>query len=365
MAKTFSMPLNVDLNEEQFEDYKNFITKNSESIYDVYFSYPMPPFEDDAVGGNRMGAASNRTIYNNLEALIAIQNDCGVKLSATFNNIYIKPNINNLKLFMQNFRLLYEMGIRSATIPFSSWIYSGEIQKAYPELFIKNTVLWRVDNAREFWNLAEVGFDYVNLDRALIRNHEILLEIHEAREAYYEKTGKRVLLSVLANEFPCAGYCPFREEHSSLASSDTHGVYFFPTFANTCLYSHMKGAKSAKNQISMNFFKMAFVHPFRREFDELDEVIDVYKMFGRIQYDYFLSTLKEVENYAAGEGLMKRLREMLEDFAEEEGSHKLINAWRRETKNCKFNCWKCHLCDQLYNSLSEKNRRELVRYKIY
>ena len=39
---------------------------------------------------------------------------------------------------------MYEAGIRSATIPHTHWVATGQIQKAFPDLFIKNTILRNV-----------------------------------------------------------------------------------------------------------------------------------------------------------------------------------------------------------------------------
>jgi len=363
MKKIFSVPFNVSLTEEKFSDFKVFLKKYNDLIFDVYFTFALPPFNEDAVGGISESKSTKGSINGNIDTIMSIQNECSVRVSATFNNIYVSPDINNLNLFIKNFATLYEKGVRSATLPFSSWVFSKEIRKNFPDLFIKNTVIWKVHSAREFWNLAETGFDYINLDRTLLRNQKTLWEIHEARESFYDKTGKRILLSILANESPCSGYCTFREEHQALLSHNQIGVEYFPSYVNVCLYSHMKNLN--KNGLKMNFLKMAFISPFEEDFSKIGKVIDVFKLFGRIQPTFFRESLIEIENYANGIGFLTKIKNILLDYGQNNFQENLVKAWRKEIINCNFNCWKCSLCDKIYENLSEKNRKALVEHKIY
>ena len=73
---------------------------------------------------------------------MVIQEATGIPVSATFNNKFISPNYQNMKIWIDSFKPLYDIGIRSVTWPFTSWLMFGEIQKVYPDLYIKNTILW-------------------------------------------------------------------------------------------------------------------------------------------------------------------------------------------------------------------------------
>ncbi len=55
------------------------------------------------------------------------------------------------------------------------------------------------------------GFNYINLDRDLMRDHDQLLRIKKAKE-YCAEIGKPVKISLLANEW-CWGGCPIMPEH--------------------------------------------------------------------------------------------------------------------------------------------------------
>ena len=177
--QNFSIPLNPKLDYDSFtKRFIPFLEKNKKYIYDVYFTSRIPPFGQDAMGDvfhqGDWGAISDNAIQ--------IQEIIGIPVSATFNNINVPPTMQNLQTWIKNFAPLYEAGVRIATLPHTMWMLQGAIQKAYPELRVKNTILRNVQRANEVVKLAEAGFYYVNLDRDLMRDKDKLLEIKEAKE---------------------------------------------------------------------------------------------------------------------------------------------------------------------------------------
>ena len=127
-----------------------------------------------------------------IDAAINIQKFTGVPLSATFNNIQVPPTQKNLDLFIYHFKPLYDAGIHTATIPHTHWMATGQIQKAFPKLKIKNTILRDVRTATEIVNLAKYGFDYINLDRDLMRDRDTLMRLKEAKVWIKENLGKDI-----------------------------------------------------------------------------------------------------------------------------------------------------------------------------
>ncbi|BCU93779.1 MAG: hypothetical protein CM15mV3_0650 [Caudoviricetes sp.] len=105
-----------------------------------------------------------------------ISQQVDIPLSATFNNMWIRPDQKNLDTWIENFRPLYDKGIRIVTLPHTTWVYTGQIQKEFPELFIKNTILREVTRANEVVGAAKAGFHYINLDRDLMRDRDALRE---------------------------------------------------------------------------------------------------------------------------------------------------------------------------------------------
>ena len=207
MSKIFSLPINPKFDPEFIETtFVSFLKKHEHLIFDLYFTCRMPPFVQDAMG-DVFVSGDDQVI----EMALWISQETGIDLSATFNNLYVRPDQYNLDLWIKNFKQLYDRGIRTVTLPHTSWVMTGQIQREYPDLFFKNTILREVSRANEVVALAEAGFSYINLDRDLMRDRERLLEIMEAKD-YLRKNRSPVMLSMLTNE-GCWGNCPIMPEH--------------------------------------------------------------------------------------------------------------------------------------------------------
>ena len=144
----------------------------------------MPPFAQDAMGDVFRSETDAQQVAINA---LVIGEKTGIPLSATFNNIWVRPDQKNLDEFIKNFKFLYDAGVRTATIPHTSWVMTGQIQKEYPELKIKNTILREVVKPNEIVTLASAGFNYINLDRDVMRDREALDRIKQAKEYCAEK----------------------------------------------------------------------------------------------------------------------------------------------------------------------------------
>jgi len=180
MQKIFSVPLNPKLSPEQFTQFVNFVGLYKDYIYDVYFTSRIAPFDNDAMGDTFAGGTDDAEYL--IRAALHVQQSTGVLVSATFNNIQVRPDQDNLEIFIKNFKPLYNAGIRTATIPHSHWMATGQIKHHFPELKVKNTILHDVKTASEIVNLAKYGFDYINLDRDIMRDRDALLRLKQAKE---------------------------------------------------------------------------------------------------------------------------------------------------------------------------------------
>jgi len=331
----FSIPINPKLNEQQFKDFYEFLKENKDVIYDLYFTSRMPPFIQDA-----MGDVFNINDTAPIEAALYIQKSLGIKVSATFNNTLVRPSQDNLDLFIHNFKFLYDAGVRSATIPHTTWILTGQIQKAFPELFIKNTILWDVNRANDVAKLAEAGFHYVNLDRDLMRDRDELIKIRKVADKYGIK------ISLLANE-GCTGGCAIMKEHFQF--NNTRGQdgaqYFNDTISRvSCAKWEMEDPSS--------MLKTANFPPWREDWVELMQYADVIKMHGRESIDRLYDTMDIVRRYRNNEPILfNAFEEYLEDT---NLKGKPIQAWRDKIKNCKFDCWDCDYCDKIYQAKSKE-----------
>ena len=347
MEKIFSIPLNTKLPVEYVEEsFIPFLNQYKDYIYDMYFTCRMPPFEQDAMGDVIDGDIRETT----LNALY-IAEKTGLPLSATFNNIQVTPNQSNLDIFIENFKPLYDAGVRIATIPHTTWLLTGQLQKEFPELFIKNTILREVTRANEIVNLAKAGFHYVNLDRDLMRDRDQLDRIMKAK-AYCADIGKPVKISLLANEW-CWGGCPIMPEHYhyNMVRGKQEPQYFNDAISRV-------SCSNWDEKDPANALKQATIPPWREDWQEfVDLGIDVFKMHGRENAMRLMESMDIIKRWADKEELLyPQFNEYIEDTTLQE---KPIDIWRDKIKTCKFDCWDCNYCDSVIHSRMRKNERTM------
>lgn len=351
--KIFSVPLNPKLNQEQYVEFVNFVRKYKDYIKDVYFTCRVAPFIQDAMGDVFVHEEDYETA---IQQALFVQEHTGVPVSATFNNIQIPPTQKNLDTFIKNFKPVYDKGIRIATIPHTHWMATGQIQKVFPELYVKNTILRDVRVAAEVVNLAKAGFDYINLDRDLMRDRDTLSRLLDAKKWIKDNLGKEIAFSLLANE-GCKGNCPMMVEHFEYnnARQGTDPQYFYNAI------SRVSCPKWDVEDPSIHL-KTANIPPWKEDWDEfIDELgIDVFKMHGREAINRLYETMDIIKRYAEGnEILFDNFNNYLEATNLKE---KPIDAWRKKIKNCKFDCWECHFCDDIYRVKSKIDHTDLVKH---
>ena len=336
MKKQFSLPLYPDIDPAYLnDDIIPFLIENSDSIFDLYFTCRIPPFDQDAMG-TIFGEDDWMTPIANA---LYVQQQTGIPISATFNNKFISPNAQNMRLWIENFKPLYDAGIKSVTLPFTSWLMFGEIQKTFPKLYIKNTVLWALDEPRQVYDAFINGFDYVNLDRNLIRNQEKLKIIDEARNAAQQKLGKKLRLSVLYNE-SCVGNCPIQEEHylyNVNNNPQTQPVIFFKSEMNKIACYQWE-----KEDKSYGFKKSNIVYD--KDFLDGLSMIDVFKLHGRENRKVFENSLAIISHFDTNTPLHDELQILREKYNVPDDKWK---EWLKTIRNCNFDCWKCKACDDL------------------
>lgn len=339
--KIFSVPINPKLTPAQFNLFVSFLEDYKDWIYDLYFTSRMPPFIQDA-----MGDVFVQGEIAAIEIALEIQEKIGLPISATFNNTLVRPDQRNLDLFIHNFRQLYTAGVRSATIPHTHWLMTKQIQTEFPELFIKNTILRNPNTASEVAKLAEAGYHYVNLDRDLMRDRDLLEKMLRVKTKYGIK------LSLLANE-GCLGGCPVMDEHFHFNNSRMGTA---PQYFNDPI-SRVSCPKWDKEDPSTPL-KTANFTPWRDDWLELLQYVDVIKMHGRESSSKLFETISIIQNFANNKEI---LFNTFDEYINETNLvEKPIYAWRKKIKNCKFDCWECNFCDKLYEAKSDIKTNRLV-----
>lgn len=350
--KIFSIPLNPYITKEDAENvFIPFLKKYKDYIFDVYFTVRIPPFLQDAMGATFTEDALVQMFKN----AIAIQNETGIIVSATFNNINVPATYENLQIFKSNLKYLYDAGLRSMTIPHTHWMLTGELQKEFPEMYIKNTVLRNVNTPQQFWNAAEAGFDYINIDRKLLRDEEMLKRIKEAQTKFHKEKGKYIPIAILANE-GCRGNCPVMGEHYGINNSSGSGI---PGTDKPYFYQEISKVSCPKWRLEDEAYslKIANIPPYRKDVEDILKYVDVLKMHGREGFGLMNDTIQFVESYVNDEEELHDIsvRHLIEDLEVDE---KKLAMWRKHIKNCQFECWNCHLCDELVQSAKNKKNKK-------
>ena len=333
--------MNPKLTEEQFGEFLKFCKEHKDYIYDIYFTSRIAPFLQDAMGDIFIQTEDNLFA---IETALYIQNETGIPVSATFNNIQVRPDQKNLDIWIKNFRPLYEKGIRSCTLPHTHWMLTGQIKKEFPELFVKNTILRKVSEPRDVAKLAEAGFDYINIDRAIMRDHERLKEIKRVKDKYGVK------LSLLANE-GCIGGCAVMDEHYHFNNTRTGAQYFNDPI------SRVSCPKWDTEDIAVNL-KTANFPPWREDWLEfIDLGIDTIKMHGRESPKRLFETMDIIRKFANGDEIL--FDEFDSYIRDTNLIEKPITIWRDKIKTCKFDCWDCNYCDKVWHSKGNTNNKKV------
>ena len=346
----FSLPINPKLSEEFVEETLiPFLKDHKHLIFDLYFTCRMPPFIQDAMGDTFIGDIRDTT-FNALY----ISEQTGIPLSATFNNIQVIPNQQNLDTWINNFKGLYERGVKIVTLPHTTWMLTGQIQKAFPDLYVKNTILREVTKANEVVELAKAGFSYVNLDRDLMRDHNQLRELKRAKE-YCASIGLPVKFSMLTNE-GCWGGCPIMPEHYHYNSTRNPDS---PQYFNDSISRVSCSTWDEKNPATS--LKAANLPPWKSDWEEMFDLgIDVFKMHGRENAMRLKESMDIIERWnSENELLFPEFNLYIEDTSLGE---KPIDVWRDKIKTCKFDCWDCNYCDTVVESRFKKDERHLDEF---
>ena len=300
----------------------------------------------------------NEDYSHAIDMAVFIQNATGIPVSATFNNIQVPPTQKNLDIFIKNFKPIYDAGVRVATIPHTHWMATGQIKRAFPDLMVKNTILRDVRTATEIVNLAKYGYDYINLDRDLMRDRDTLLRIKTAKEWIRENLGKEIKISLLANE-GCLGNCPMMVEHFEYNNTRMGNE---PQYFNDPI-SRVSCPKWDFMDPAVHL-KTADLPPWKEDWEEFinDLGIDVFKMHGREAVSRLFETMEIIRKWDRNEEI---LIETFDRYLDETNlRERPIDAWRKLIKNCKFDCWECQYCDKIYKAKTNIDHSDLVKHVV-
>lgn len=389
LNKRFSIPHfdNIPTQSLYYEAIKNSSQQFRDEIYDIYFgknfryNYQEQEIYDDyaksheVVYGNVMGVeASDKQV----DYLFKIQEEFGIEVSLTINQLNIPVEIfyskndrviNAFRHWLQEF---YDRGLRNCTLANSHMMRTGFLQKQFPEMKWKNTVNQQVSTAQQVLDYLHLGYNVIQLDRSLNRNMDELKTIKDVVENYKNKyPEKHVKTSLLVAE-DCLPLCPFKREHDDLQIYHTKIDYWYSHLgALTCSRWKRTPAKAWVPRFGTNCC-WATVDTFK----EYAELVDIFKHSGRLRSvpqglgnmqggwlfgdraavrsfsEIIENKLEPVHFWLFRTGIfpppttnIKDIKEDLKDnfWMTDEGKR-----LEQRVKNCKNQCYKCHLCERTF-----------------
>lgn len=335
--------------------YKTLVNSDPkflDEIEDIYFGKDF--IYDDGIKylkyGNVMGANASS---EQMDYLFKIQDELGISLSLTLNSMNPPPDLlydnNVISKFINFLKSFYDRGLRVVTISDTHLIKTGILQKEFPLMKFKNTVNHKVSNTQDFINFANLGYDYIQLDRSLVRNLDELKKIKKANQKY----GKKLYL--LASEY-CMYNCPFKQEHDNINQEILSAHAYFV-------------GESKRSHISCDNWRFGKVASLPRSgvdlipkdksaLDEYLSLVDVLKFSGRLaildelqaENRFYVEDADSLEAKSKT-GFKSRLSisvgkksKYIEQIYNTKEGERLLDV----LKTCKNECYDCHLCEKVF-----------------
>jgi len=379
----------LDSQYSYYEAIKYSSQEFKDEIYDIYFGkifrykyheqevYDSHPKLHEVVYGNVMGVeASDEQVDN----LFKIQEQFGIEVSLTINQLNVPVELfyskssKVLDAFLGWLGEFYDRGLRSCTLANNHMMRAGFLQRKFPEMKWKNTVNQQVSNAQQALDYLYLGYNVVQLDRSLNRNMDELKKIKEVVENYKIKYPDKHIRSSLLVYEDCLPACPFKREHDDLQKYHQDFNYWLSSLGEmTCMRWKDESRRSVIPRSGTNC-----TWTNADTFQEYAELVDIFKYSGRLT-DYIPRMMPGnlrfgwfTENLAV-DSFAKIIKNKLEPvhlwtlgscvFPEKEPDYDhfrnrlLENFWltdegqrlEKQLKNCKNQCYNCHLCERIFN----------------
>jgi len=374
-----------------FECFKNSSQQFKKEIYDIYFG---TTFEnDDVTYGNTMGVNASKGQYKNL---LKIQEKYNIPISLTFNEMNRPFKLlkeKNIKEFISFIKKYYDDGVRSCTISHTHLMRTGALQSAFPDMNWKNTVNHRIASTQSFIDYTKLGYNTIQLDRDFNRN------LAELKRVKLEADRLNVRTCLLISEM-CMPECPFKTEHDCWQSGKElkeEGKEYWGVINFTCnrwrTRTALLGGTRKPQTKETNDFRIVsprtgtdIVIHSKKDWNEFAGVVDIFKMSGRLsstrshinkKYIYALEMTNKpfnnlfvvdsfktiYENNLTPLHLWFTITTVLKDYPSITNIDDIKNGiknhfWNKEQavllskvlKNCKNQCYKCHKCDDLFET---------------
>jgi hypothetical protein len=366
---------------------KNASQQFRNEIYDIYFGsifrycYLEHEFYDDCTKhhkvmyGNVMGVEAS---IQQIDNLFKIQNELGIEISLTINQLNIPIEIffsNNNRVidaFIRWLQEFYNRGLRSCTLSNNHLMRTGTLQNKFPEMKWKNTVNQQVSTAQQVIDYLYLGYNIIQLDRSLNRNMDELRRIKTSVESFKNKHPRQYVKTCLLVWEDCMPFCPFKREHDDLQLHHKKFSYWDSHLGSlTCNRWKSPSGISTLPRGGANCFWSEL-----NIFEEYQELVDIFKYSGRLTSKIPQNPCDSEYRWFYKNNSVKSFSEILEnklepihlwspgagDFLMFEKDFQTIknnlkgNFWltkqgkilSNKLKNCKSQCYNCHLCERTF-----------------
>ena len=392
-----------------FECFKNSSQQFKKEIYDIYFG---TTFENDEVTyGNTMGVNASKGQYKNL---LKIQEKYNIPISLTFNEMNRPFKLlkeKNIKEFISFIKKYYDDGVRSCTISHTHLMRTGALQSTFPDMNWKNTVNHRIASTQSFIDYTKLGYNTIQLDRDFNRN---LAELKRVKLEADRLNVRTCLLISEGCMPECPFKTEHDCWQSGKELKEEGNEYYWGVVNFTCnrWRNRRGGVIGTRNPQTKETNDYGIISPrigtdivihSKKDWDEFAGVVDIFKMSGRLtsvgshinkKYIYALVTankpfdnlfvvdsfktiyennltplhlwigqsIKTVNKCLVNAGGVSALTP-LKDYPSITNIDDIKNGlknhfWNKEQavllskvlKNCKNQCYKCHKCDDLFET---------------
>jgi hypothetical protein len=387
-----------------YNSFTNSSQQYKNEIYDIFFGGSF--LHRDVTYSDTMGATPSDIQYKNL---LKIQEKYGVGISLTLNEMnrpfkMLRPDI--VKDFIVYIKKFYDDGVRSCTISHTHLMRTGALQTTFPDMDWKNTVNHGIMTTQEFVDYTKLGYTTIQLDRNFNRNMSELKRVK--KEA--DRLGVKTCLLIKEN---CMPKCPFKTEHDIWQGGEefrNFGKSYWEVIGNTCNY--WQTFSRTHDGVANPRVATDIICHSSEDWASFSSLVDVFKRCGRLdnypqskeeRLVYFLEmtipenikekkfpptsmyvvdSFKDIyENnlapihmwfgftYLAGSSAvyLKKDYPIITDIEKiKEGiSHHFWNRKESKTlakvlKNCNNQCYKCHMCDDVFGMKRFDSLLELV-----
>jgi len=374
-----------------YEAIKNSSQQFRDEICDIYFGkifrykYRVQDIYDnyvkfhEVVYGNVMGVEASD---EQVDYLFKIQEEFGIEVSLTINQlnipveIFYSPNDRVINAFLHWLQEFYDRGLRSCTLANNHMMRAGILQDKFPEMKWKNTVNQQVSTAQQVLDYLYLGYNVIQLDRSLNRNMDELKRIKDVVENYKNKYPEKHVKTCLLVAEDCMPSCPFKRVHDDLQIYHRKINYWDSALgALSCERWNYILGECIVPRSGTNCFWLSV-----DTFKEYAELVDIFKHSGRlnikfprqdsggIQFGWFAgkhaaiksfseiieNRLEPVYSWYHGPGISPRFKIDMKDIKEDlkDNSDFLMTdkakKLEQKLKNCKNQCYNCHLCEKTF-----------------